>query len=951
MHKAKSTKTKTSTLRKRDILDIEDLDIQLACILEAHGHANLDKEIRAEVLELFRNTLETGRKRLRKFHLDGAKGKFIVKGHSYLMDNILRRLHALIQIQDPQAKPPSSQVHHGKKPPLLHRFFDFIQAHRASHLWRRDSQDSFSLVATGGYGRSELAPFSDIDLLFLMPHADHPALNAQVEQMLYFLWDLNLDVGHAVRTIGECVEQANLDGEIATSMLESRFLTGNKTLFNNYQAALFERILLKDPESFLTLKLEEQMKRHERFGNSLFYLEPNIKENPGGLRDIHTFFWIAKYRFQVNRVKDLIPQGLITEAEYHTFLRCRDFLWRVRNALHYRAGRRDERLTFQQQVDIAEEFDYRDRMGVRGVELLMRRYYRVAKQVGNLSQIFLQKYKEEHDQKNRSSAPEPIEGVFQLVGDSIAITHPEAFDERPARIMKLFAVAQRLDKRIHPEIRRWVSQHLNLIDDTFRDDPEVCETFLNMLDGRREAARVLHQMNTAGVLGRFIPEFGRISGLTQHDMFHVYTVDEHSIRAVEGLEGIRRGDFAEELPLATDLISRVKRPIPLTVAVLLHDIAKGQGGQHEVKGEEMVRHICPRWGLNAQDTELVAWLVRHHLIMSRTAFRRDINDPQTVSQFARQVQDHQHLEHLLLLTVADIRAVGPGVWNQWKAVLLRELYYRSVEALNRGGVYTYRELKQLANARRLEALATMSQDHDTTEVNTYLNRFYDDYLLTYDSDSILEHFQAIEPLLSEPLGVAYSHNTVSDTTSMLVHTQDHPGLIARISGALASQSVNILSANANTTKDGMVLDIFIVQNLQGSAITTPAKLRKIRETLHSVLAREIEPEALLARSARNQRKQHTFDVPTSVIVDNDFSDNYTVLEITATDRIGLLFTITRLLEGQGIQIRTAKIATYGERAVDVFYAKDMFGLKLNDKKVAMVIEGLKDAIQNLSLQA
>ncbi|MBF0189256.1 MAG: [protein-PII] uridylyltransferase [Magnetococcales bacterium] len=930
--------------KKRNIIDIAEFDRKLDEI-RAKVESSPSKGVRQELLALFRNTLEKGREHLRKCHLQGASGKFIVRGHSHLMDVLLQRLHTLareINLMNAGGEEETSDTPK-KHLPLLQRLAQAIQARRDA----RSAREDFVLIAIGGYGRGELAPYSDIDLLFLLPDEIRPNLAMRVESILYFLWDLGLEVGHAVRSIPECLEHAKTDQEIRTTMLESRFLAGDDALFNRYRTTLFDRVIHQDPDAFLREKLVEQRKRHDRFGNSLFYLEPNIKENPGGLRDIHTFFWISKYRYRVNKVRELIEPGIITQDEYKAFMRARKFLWRVRNALHYRAGRRDDRLTFNHQIEIAEEFGYRDRAGgMRGVELFMRRYYQVAKQVSQLSGIFLQKYMEEA-RTIQPNSHRQLEHGFRLVGEKITLTDQDAFSKNPILIMHLFALAQRHLKGIHPDTMRQVHLNLNRINRQFRHNPEVNEIFLRMLDGKRAVAWVLNRMNTSGVLGRFIPEFGRITGQSQHDLFHVYTVDEHSIRAVEALRQIKNGKFTEELPISTRLMAKLRNPIVLYVAVLLHDIAKGRGGQHEVKGAVVARTVCKRLGMTQADTDLVCWLVRSHLIFSRTAFRRDINDPATVSKFVDQIGDQQRLDLLLLLTVADIRAVGPGIWNPWKANLLRRLHGEAEIRLGKGLSQPEDWHERLEF--RIQAVSEIITTHGHKEqrVRTHLDRFYPGYLLTYCAEDVADHFLALEPFLNDDLAVVFQSHTDSQTTILLVYTLDQAGLLARISGTLSGAGANILSVNAHTTKDGMILDIFELQGSRGGVIESDYKLNRLQQSLNDVLTGRTNPEQLMEKTGFAPSKPGPFEVPTTIVVDNKMSPHYTLLEVTTLDRTGLLYTITRELQLRGLQIRTAKIATYGERAVDVFYVRDLFGMKLDDERVESVSRDLTLAIDAL----
>ena len=978
------------TFTKSDILRVDSLNEALAALAPARqsqpsslaeepplsarsssdSNANRDSKAqdqdsrRQKILTILQQTLTDSRDRLHQNHLKGSSGHAIAQGHAYVMDTLLRSIYHLVNPETTD-KPGHFSPHH------------------------------FSLIATGGYGRGELAPYSDIDLLFLLPtHHNQPlrkktasltsrfsitkptssakpasppadTITDRVEQMLYYLWDLRLDVGHAVRTIDECVQLARQNVEIRTSMLESRFLNGDPNLFKEYYDTLFAKVLERGPEAFLRDKLLEQTKRHKRFGHSLFYLEPNVKENPGGLRDLQTFSWISKYRYQVKKVQELVAKELITQEEYNTFTRCNSFLKRVRNALHYRAGRREDRLTFQHQIDIANEFGYKDRRGQRGVEQFMRRYYKVSLQVGNLSWIFLRKYQEEHQRLHWWNRRQ-LEECFELHGDKVIITDQEAFRNNPVCLMKLFEVGQRHLKSIHPDTLRMVTQNLRLIDDKFRKNPLVTSLFLKMLNGETAVAWVLRRMSISGMLGRFIPEFGRIIGQTQYDLFHVYTVDEHTIQAVEALRHIKSGKFSQELPICTTLMAQLKfhnkGAIILYLAVLLHDIAKGHGGDHQLKGAVIATQVCLRLGLSESATGLVSWLVGRHLLFSRTAFHRDISDPETISQFARQIGTQKRLEFLLLLTVADIRAVGPGVWNLWKANLLRRLYNLTLEAMKKGA-FQPEELAQQAKDKKATVLRMLTVKKDSFCIRAHLDRFEDDYFLHYEAETIAKHTLALigkeaeyerqqtcqETGPLEPLSrvaVIFLASPISDTTELLIYAKDQSGLMARISGALAIEGVNILSADITTSKDGMALDVFVVQNAMGKALEEGPQLIQLEQKLTQFVTNPVLPPFQWHDNQTTLQRRSTFDVPLSIHID-DSLDIFTILEVTSLDRVGLLFTITREIERHGIQIRTAKITTYGERAVDVFYVRNLYGFKLTPQIIAKFTGTLHKVLQNL----
>ncbi|MBF0446003.1 MAG: [protein-PII] uridylyltransferase [Magnetococcales bacterium] len=519
------------------------------------------------------------------------------------------------------------------------------------------------------------------------------------------------------------------------------------------------------------------------------------------------------------------------------------------------------------------------------------------------------------------------------------------FLNNPTLLLKIFAVAQEQIKPIHPESMRLISKSLSLIDKDFRNKPEHAELFVKMLRNKRAVAWVLRRMSASGVLGRYLPEFGRIIGQSQHDLFHIFTVDEHTLQAVEALRKIKRKEFSSELPLATQIMENIRDPLVLILSILLHDIAKGQGGYHQDKGAIIADKICRRLQLPNAEIAKVVWLVKKHLIFSRTAFRMDIGDPETVARFVTEIGNVENLKLLLLLTITDIIAVGPGVWTPWKASLLRQLYNLTLEALEKGEFKPEGMVLQ-ANMRRREAVALLSNDYTKEQLEAHFNRFSPDYFLHYDAKILAEHFIALAPHLNEPLAIIFRWEEDSDTTELLLHTQDHPGLIATVSGVLAAEGTNILSANITTSKDGMALDIFIFQNTQGKAIQNQRRLDRIEKNITSLLEGKICLDSLMTKSTMAEPAPKHFRIPVDIRVDNSF-ETFTLLEVTALDRIGLLYNITRVLQKQGIQILTAKISSYGEKAVDVFYIKDLFGLKLGKRKIESISKNIKESIEKL----
>src|SRR6266513_1506546 len=549
--------------------------------------------------------------------------------------------------------------------------------------------EKLAIVAVGGYGRGEMAPHSDIDLLFLLPYKQTPHTEQVVEYLLYLLWDLGLKVGQATRSVADCLRYAKADLTIRTALLEARYIWGEQALYNELKQRFDAEILRGTAPQFVEAKLAERDARHQRVGDSRYQLEPNVKEGKGGLRDLHTLYWIAKYIYRIDDVGRLVELGVLSAEESARFERAQTFLWTVRCHLHYLASRAEERLTFDLQTEIGGRMGYTDHAGTRGVERFMKHYFLVAKDVGDLTRIFCAILEADQQHKRRlpwirwGSARRAL-GGFVVDGERLTIPSEDFFKTDPVGLLRLFHVAQQHDLDIHPRALRAVTRALRLVAGQLREDPEANRLFLEILASRKDPETALRRMNEAGVFGRFIPDFGRVVAQMQYDMYHVYTVDEHTLFAIGILHKIESGQLKEELPVACSIMPTIVSRRALYVATLLHDIAKGRGGDHSEIGEKIAYKLGPRLGLTAEETETVAWLVRWHLLMSSTAFKLDISDPQTIQNFVERVQSPERLKLLLVLTAADIRAVGPKVWNGWTAALLREVYYSAFDVISGG---------------------------------------------------------------------------------------------------------------------------------------------------------------------------------------------------------------------------------------------------------------------------
>jgi [protein-PII] uridylyltransferase len=831
---------------------------------------------------------------------------------------------------------------------LIRVLYDFT----VSHVYpaaNPTAGERMALVAVGGYGRGELAPYSDVDLLFLLPYKATPHTEQVVEYMLYALWDLGLKVGQSTRSITETIAQAKADLTIRTAILEARYIWGEQKIFEQMKAAFDADIVKGNAAAYVRDKLAERNERHQRLGDSRYVVEPNVKEGKGGLRDLHTLFWIAKFAYRVDDVSKLVALKVFSEEEAARFARAQSFLWTVRCHLHFLAGRAEDRLTFDYQAEIGRRMGYTDHAGSRGVERFMKHYFLIAKDVGDLTRIICAVLESEHKARPLLAwrpwgGGKKLEG-FVVEGGRIDVEGEDAFRRNRIDLLRLFHVAEEHDLDIHPHALRLITHNLRLIDNNFRAEPEANRLFMEILTSHKDPEVALRRLNEAGVFGRFVPDFGRVVAQMQYDMYHIHTVDEHTIFAIGFLAKIEKGLLQDELPLATSLVPSIDASSrrALYLAVLCHDIAKGRGGDHSILGEEVALKLGPRLGLSAEETETVAWLVRWHLLMSATAFKLDIDDPKTISDFVDRVQSPERLKLLLLLTAVDIRAVGPKVWNGWKATLLRELYQRAADLMVGGLVEGHLERISRAQEETVKLLPDFSRD----EIESYVAKGYPFYWLSFEPEAMARHARLIRE--AERGGQLLTVETRVDpqraVTEVTVYTADHAGLFSRIAGALALAGANIVDAKILTMQNGMALDTFTVQDPLGGAFDEPARLARLKTTLEGVLSGTIKAHVELARSPAIPARTRTLALPPRVIVNNSASGTHTVIEVNGRDRPGLLFQVTRALTALNLQISSAKISTYGEKVVDVFYVKDLFGHKVEDEtRLKTIREGLLAAL-------
>ena len=795
--------------------------------------------------------------------------------------------------------------------------------------------DDIALIAVGGYGRGEMAPFSDIDIMFLMPETQTKAHEKFIEFILYILWDLGLKIGHSTRSISETLAATRDDQTILTSCLEMRYIIGNKALWKKLNAAIHQEISKQKPLAFVEEKLDERDLRHKRFGDTRYVVEPNVKDGKGGLRDLHSLFWIAKYAYRADSIIDIVSRGVLRDGEARTFAVAQRFLWTVRCHLHLHAGRPEERLDFEAQMVIAPRLGFADRGGMRDVERFMKRYYLAARNVGNLTRIFCAAMETDFRKSLAWWRPEFIRdhdlAPFRIESGRVRLDDNVRFRDDPIRLIELFAIAQTHTADVHPGTLQRVTRGLPSLGDATRKDPRANELFLDILTSRTNPERVLRLMNESGTFGKFLPDFGRIVAMMQFDMYHSYTVDEHTLKAIGILHGIEKGTLRDEAPVASAVIPEVESRRALYVAVLLHDIAKGRGGDHSIQGAEVALDICPQLGLTNEETETVSWLIRQHLVMSKTAFRYDLNDPQTIEDFAEIVQSPERLKLLLVLTVADIRAVGPNIWNGWKAALMRDLYYRC-DAVLRGADPTVIAQGNAAAAQD-EARRRLGE-WDDVKFAGHVANLPINYWTGFDNDSHLRHAHLFIAFsgLDVPLLIDFRPDVQRRVTELTILTVDDPGLFSRIAGAVAAAGANIAGARITTCHDGTVLDVFFLQDMHNQAIEGIAEIARIKTAIKGALTGAIGFEkALGERWKQTPLRVRKMPVPSRVLLSNKISNTHSVIEVNGRDFPGLLHKITHCLAALGLQIQTATVSTYGERVVDVFYVKDIFGLQIQSE--------------------
>ena len=808
-----------------------------------------------------------------------------------------------------------------------------------------------TILAVGGYGRAEMAPFSDIDLLFLLTDKDPSSDKQLIEAILYVLWDMKLKIGYAVRTISECIYLGKKDFTIRTALLEHRHLIGEKKLSNSLKNSLWSKLFLNTGSEFIEAKLKEREERHLKNGEARYVVEPNVKEGKGGLRDLQTLFWILKYIYKAETPEELIKYDVFTSKEFQVFKKAEEFLWCTRCLLHLISGRNEEVLHFNYQVELSSMLKFRKKGGRQSVELFMQKYFLHAKNVGELTRIFLTAMEARHV-LNKPNIRKSIKNVFKFSNENapkdsifehgrLNVLDPKVFLQDSKNLILLFKYGLETEMLIHPDALRLVAGNLSMVNEKFRKNPDNISTFLQLLLDYNNPERALRRMNEVGFLGAFIPEFGRIVAMMQFNMYHSYTVDEHTIQCIINLALIENKKLTEDLPLASEILQKGVNRKVIYLALLLHDLGKGLPEDHSIAGAKIAYKVSRRLGLDATDSDLIVWLVRHHLLMSDIAQKRDISDPKTVEEFINTVKSKNRLNLLTVLTVCDIRGVGPQAWNNWKAVLIRQLYKDSLLALEKGNVISSAD--SIKTAKETLKIHLKNSQHKFDEVS--FERHYDSFWLGLDTSTQSTFFSLIHSLSNDDVLSDVSKDYSRDATRACFVMHDHPGIFARLAGSIALFGANVVDARTYTSNDGIATSVFWIQNKERRPFEN-SDLGKLQSLVKKSLSGEFITRDALIKKGKIKVNERGFRIPTTITFDNNGSDIYTIIEVDTRDRLGLLFDLTRTLAGANISISSAIIATYGEQAVDTFYVKDLVGLKIHSKlRQNQITKKLKDAIE------
>lgn len=888
------------------LFDTETVGADLARLIAAHN--GREDELRRVASQYLKDVLMRARARAEQQLLKDRQGRRCAESLSRMQDDIIRILFEF----------------------ATRDLYPSLNPSEGEHM---------AVVATGGYGRGLLAPGSDIDLLFLLPYKQTAWGESIAEAILYCLWDMGLEVGHATRSIDECIRQAKADMTVRTAILESRFLVGEKSLFDELVNRFDRQVVQGTASEFVAAKLAEREERLRRAGQSRYLVEPNVKDSKGGLRDLHTLFWIGKYVYRVRKVSDLVAHGVFDQDELALFRRCENFLWSVRCNMHFYTHRAEDRLSFDIQREIALRLGYTAHPGQKDVERFMKHYFLNAKHVGDLTAILCAALENSHTKsapmlgrmvarfrRGRKALRESAD--FVVDNNRINLADKAAFARDPVNLIRIFHLAQKHGLAFHPDAMRQASRSLHLIDRSVRENPEANRLFMEILTSDKDPETVLRRMNECGVLGAFVRAFGRVVAMMQFNMYHHYTVDEHLIRCI-GIVADMEKTTDDTYGLAGELIKKItqRQRDLLRVTLFLHDIAKGRIEDHSIAGARVARRFCPRLGLSATETEMVVWLIENHLLMSTVAQSRDLSDRRTIENFATIMQSLERLKLLTILTTADIHAVGPNVWNGWKAQLIRTLYYETEPALTGGFSEVDRE-QRVAMAQA--ALRAELKDWPAAELDSHIARQYPAYWLKVDLPHQVAQARFLRKIRDEQktLATEFSFDALRGVTELTVVAPDHPRLLSIVAGACAASGANIVDAQIYTTTDGLALDTISVSREFEHDGDEKRRARRINETIEQALRGEIRLPEIVARRAAPKDRLKAFAMTPEITIHNEWSNRYTVVEITGIDRPGLLYELTSALSKLSLNITSAHVATFGERVVDVFYVTDLMGAKI-----------------------
>lgn len=787
----------------------------------------------------------------------------------------------------------------------------------------KDAND-IALLAVGGYGRGELHPASDVDVQILLED-NVTQYDKTLGEFITFLWDIGLEIGHSVRTLSECVAESTADITVATNIQEARLLIGPDELFEQ-QREQCSPDKIWPSKDFFQAKLNEQIARHQKYNDTAYNLEPNIKESPGGLRDIQVIGWVAKRHFGVDSLKDLVNDQFITEQEYHSIQKAQAFLWQVRFGLHVITGRREDRLLFDHQRTLAKQFGYRDDRHHIAVEYFMKQYYRTVMELSRLNEMLLQLFKEEILLTDDSGEPVKINARFQSRKGFIEVVHDNVFKRYPFALLEIFLLLEQ-----HPELNgvrantiRLIRNHRYLINAQFRSDLRCKSLFMEIMRQTEGVTHELRRMNLYGVLAAYLPVFEKIVGQMQHDLFHVYTVDEHTLSLIRNLRRYTVPEHYEEFPLCSYIMNNVPKQEIVLLAGLFHDIAKGRGGDHAELGAEDALKFCKAHGLSDFDSKLVAWLVRSHLIMSSTAQRKDITDPDVVHEFAQQIGDKMHLDYLFILTVSDIRATSPSVWNTWKGTLLRELYTATEAAFRRGLENPVIQSERVMDYQHQARAVLINKNINEKDIDVLWDDFGDEYFIRYSPDEIIWHTENIlhAENLKQPL-ILLRKRPKGGGTEIFIHTKYHSNLFTLITGLIEQMNLTVMDASIFTSKDHYTLDTFVILDADGTELTDSLRINELKEKLTLYITQpEISTPSItnyIPRAAKH------FKFPTRVSFENNELQNHTLMKVIAYDRPGLLSEIGAALHTCAVTLHKAKIATFGEKAEDIFFITEKNG--------------------------